>query len=78
MIPGVWKVLLHQSGDVSDLSNYCPISKQPFSAKMPESLVSLKLHAFIDLLNVLQPQQSGFHSGHSTITIPVSVIDKNN
>ena len=73
LIPAPWKsasvVPLHKSGD--NLNNYHPISKLPFLEKILESLVNLQLCAFINSLNILQPQQSG----HSTITAAVSVVD---
>lgn len=63
------KVMPH----ISNITFQC--LKCSLLAKILESLMSLQLSPFIGSLDLLQPQQSGFHPGHSRITTALSVID---
>ena len=78
-IPEIWKnaqvIPLHKGGSQADLNNYRPISKLCCLAKILESLVSFQLRAFLNIHNLLQPQQSGFRPGHSTVTATTLVTN---
>ena len=64
-----------KAGDPSDLNNYRPISKLPILAKVLESIVNAQLKHFLSENNILNEAQSGFRSGHSTITAASAVVN---
>lgn len=80
IMPRMWKsamvVPLLKSGDPSDPNNYCPISKLPALAKVFESFINNQIKQFLsDNNNILNDDQSGFISGHSTITAAMLVTN---
>lgn len=77
-IPILWKrahvVTIHKGGSQRDVANYRPISLLPVLAKCLEKVVLDQLKAFINSNNLLSPIQSGFRSGHGTITAVTKVM----
>ncbi|MGL5119293.1 MAG: reverse transcriptase domain-containing protein, partial [Plesiomonas shigelloides] len=57
------------------LENYRPVSLLPFVAKTLERFVCNQLSSFLAQNNLLDSNQSGFKSGHSTETALLSVIE---
>ena len=79
LIPKSWKeayvLPILKGGDPSDLNNYRPISKLSVVAKIMESLVNDQLKEFLSESGQLNSVQSGFRSGHSTITAASKVLN---
>ncbi len=59
----------------STLENYRPVSLLPFIAKSLERVVFNQLSLFLAQNNILDNNQSGFRSGHSTETALLSVTE---
>ncbi len=57
------------------LENYRPVSLLPFIAKTLERAVFNQVSAFLSQNNLLDSNQSGFRSGHSTETALLSVVE---
>ncbi len=57
------------------LENYRPVSLLPFIAKSLERVVFNQLSLFLAQNNILDNNQSGFRSGHSTETALLSVTE---
>ncbi len=57
------------------LENYRPVSLLPFIAKTLERAVFNQVSAFLTQNNLLDSNQSGFRSGHSTETALLSVVE---
>ena len=57
------------------LDNYRPVSLLPFVAKTLERVVFNQISSFLTQNNLLDNNQSGFKSGHSTETALLSVIE---
>jgi hypothetical protein len=62
-----------KSGDASDINNYRPISLLSSFSKILEKIVQNRLVKYLDLFNLITPQQFGFRSGHST-THPMTLL----
>lgn len=77
-IPKLWKsafvLPLLKGGDPSLLDNYRPISKLSVLSKVLESLVSRQLKTYFQE-NILNGMQSGFRSGHSTVSATLKVLN---
>ena len=78
-IPKIWKAAyvlpLLKGGDPAELNNYRPISKLSVLAKIHESFINLQLKQFLAAENILNDFQSGFRTGHSTITAATIVTN---
>ncbi len=57
------------------LGNYRPVSLLPFIAKKLERVVFNQISAFLTQNNLLDSNQSGFRSGHSTETALLAVVE---
>ncbi len=57
------------------LRNYRPVSLLPFITKTLERVVFNQVSAFLTQNNLLDSNQSGFRSGHSTETALLSVVE---
>ncbi len=57
------------------LENYRPVSLLPFIAKTLERALFNQVSAFLTQNNLLDSNQSGFRSGHSTETALLSVVE---
>lgn len=79
MFPSVWKQAqitpLPKKNNPSSLSDYRPISILPFLSKLLERLVHHQLTSFLIRHNLLNPFQSGFRPGHSTVSALVKITD---
>ena len=79
IVPKLWKTAqvtpLHKGGDSSNPHNYRPISKLPCLAKLFESLVNQQLWTFLNSNSILNNFQSGFRSGHSTVSAATLVLN---
>lgn len=61
--------------DRANVDNYHPFSKLSILAKILESLVNAQLKQFLIEYNILSEFQSGFRTGHSTITAAILVAN---
>jgi len=57
---------LHKRGDVSDITNYRPISLLPVSSKIFEKAMHSRLNQHLQTNNILTTEQYGFRKGLST------------
>jgi hypothetical protein len=72
IFPDVWKMFkilpVPKIPNPGELRDYRPISVLPSFPKALEVVMRDQLIRFIDGNRLLSPYQSGFHSGHSTVT----------
>ena len=74
---GIAKVSpLFKSGDHSDKDNYRPISVIPTVARIFERIIYDQLYTYLIENELLNPQQSGFRSLHSTVTALLDLINE--
>ena len=78
--PDEWKnaritPLFKKSGSRSDSSNYRPISIIPVVAKVFERIIYDQLYHYLNENNLINRQQSGFRSLHSTVTTLIEATD---
>ena len=75
--PSQWKnakiFCLHKAGDISNCSNYRPISLLPVVSKIIERYVSNSLSQYLDRFNLISPDQSGFRKKHNCETALLKV-----
>ena len=79
-IPNSWKKAkvtpLPKSGDMSNVSNYRPISQLPVPGNVLERIVHTKITSHLENCNILLKEQGGYHKKCSTIdTISVLTND---
>ncbi len=67
--------MVYASLTQKNLENYRPVSLLPFIAKSLERVVFNQLSLFLAQNNILDNNQSGFRSGHSTETALLSVTE---
>ena len=71
MFPSEWKlatvVPLPKDGDLSQCTNYRPISLLPMPGKILEQIIHNRINSFCDENNILVQYQGGFRKNHSTI-----------
>ena len=74
-----WKdaqiIPLPKKPNPNSFSDYRPISILPFLSKVLERLVYIQLNQYLCKNELFNPLQSGFHSGHSTVTALVKITD---
>lgn len=77
--PLIWKEAqitpLPKKPNPDSFSDYRPISILPFLSKVLERLVHQQLASFLVKNNLLNPFQSGFRPGHSTVTALTKITD---
>ena len=78
-MPRDWKTAhvspLFKDGKRDEISNYRPISILPVMAKSFERILHDQIHGFFYEQRLLDPSQSGFRSGHSTIPCAAGVLN---
>src|SRR4029434_431936 len=80
-IPSLFKVarvtplLKKPSLDPPPVGNHRPVSPLTLSSKTIERAASKQVTEFLSRTDLLDPNQSGFKSGHSTETALVSVME---
>ena len=77
VFPEIWKcanvVPVHKKNEKNVKSNYPPISLLPIFGKMFENFVYDSLHSHLVSCNLLNPNQSGFRPGDSTVNQLISI-----
>ncbi|KAJ8719480.1 hypothetical protein PYW08_011655 [Mythimna loreyi] len=77
--PSAWKqahiIPLPKINNPSSLSHFRPISILPFLSKVLEHIVHGQITRYLSLNSIISPYQSGFRSGHSTVTALLKVTD---
>ncbi|CAH2092304.1 unnamed protein product [Euphydryas editha] len=77
--PNAWQhahvIPIPKINNPSLFSHYRPISILPFLSKVLERIVFTQLNVFLLKNRILSPYQSGFRTGHSTVTALVKVCD---
>ena len=66
---------LHKNGDLSNPSNFRPISSLSFYSKIIEKLMVKRLLSFCNKYEIIAPQQFGFQPGISTCDALTSLIE---
>ena len=69
-------VPIYKKGDTQVFSNYRPVSVLPSFSKILERLVFDRCISFIDKQNIINDNQYGFRSGHSTYMAMIDLVDK--
>jgi len=67
---------IFKKGDKSNLNNYRPISLLPVLSKVLEKVLNKQLTKKLDELHLIDDNQYGFRTGHSTEDAVVKFIDK--
>lgn len=77
-IPDKWKtakvIPIHKSGDLTNTSNYRPISLTCTAGKILEHLILKHIVSFVEKNNLIVPKQHGFRKGLSTTTQLIETI----
>ena len=77
VFPEIWRcanvVPVHKKNEKNVKSNYRPISLLPIFGKMFEKLVYDSLYSHLVFCNLLNPNQSGFRPGDSTVNQLISI-----
>ena len=66
---------IHKKGSIKDVNNYRPISLLPTFSKIMEKLVANRLNTYLELHNLIYPDQYGFRSGCSTTHSLISITE---
>ena len=66
---------IHKKGSIKDVNNYRPISLLPTFSKIMEKLVANRLNTYLDLHNLIYPDQYDFRSGCSTTHSLISITE---
>ena len=77
VFPEIWKcanvVPVHKKNEKNIKSNYRPISLLPISGKVLEKLIYDSLYSHLVSCDLLNPNQSGFRPGDSTVNQLISI-----
>ena len=68
-------IALHKEESTDNPSNYRPISLLSIFSKVIETLMHRRLYNFLDLCNILYPNQFGFREKHSTNHALISMTE---
>jgi len=69
------KLLITKKGDKTNLNNYRPISLLPVLSKLLEKVLNQQITKKLDELHLIDDNQYGFRTGHSTEDAIVKFID---
>ena len=69
-------VPIYKKDDAQVFSNYRPVSVLPSFSKILERLVFNRCVSFINKQNIINDNQYGFRSGHSTYMAMIDLVDK--
>ena len=74
-VPDSWKIAtiipIHKEGNSQDVNNLRPISLLPIQGKLLEKVVNDRLTEYLEENGIIDGNQGGFRSGHSTIDTAV-------
>ena len=77
IFPQIWKhanvVPVHKKNENNLKGNYCPISQLPIFGKKLENLIYDSLYSHLLSSDLLNPNQSGFRPGDSTVNQLISI-----
>ena len=65
----------HKNGSTKDVNNFRPISLLSTFSKIMEKLVAIRLNTYLDLHNIIYPEQFGFRAGFSTTHSLISITE---
>ena len=65
----------HKKGPTNDVNNYRPISLLSTFSKIMEKLMAVRLNNYLDLHNIIYPNQFGFRSGYSTTHSLITITE---
>ena len=65
----------HKKGPANDVNNYRPISLLSTFSKIMEKLMAVRLNNYLDLHNIIYPNQFGFRSGYSTTHSLITITE---
>ena len=65
----------HKKGPTNDVNNYRPISLLSVFSKIMEKLMVTRLNTYLEVHEVLYPNQYGFRSGYSTSPSLISITE---
>ena len=65
----------HKKGPTNDVNNYRPISLLSTFSKIMEKLMAARLNNYLDLHNIIYPNQFGFRSGYSTTHSLITITE---
>lgn len=78
-VPEIWKTALvypiHKGGELSDPSQFRPISVVPLLAKITERVVQTQLYSYFSTYDLFSPTQHAYRRNHSTETALLTVSD---
>ena len=78
LFPQIWKhanvVYVHKKNEKNLKGNYRPISLLPIFGKILEKLIYDSLHSHLVSAELLNPNQSGFRPGDSTVKQLISIV----
>ena len=65
----------HKKGSTKDVNNYRPISLLSTFSKIMEKLMATRLTSYLELYDIIYPNQFGFRSGFSTTHSLISITE---
>ena len=65
-----------KGGSTEDRNNFRPISLLSIFSKIMEKLMAIRLNTYLELHNILFPNQFGFRSGYSTTHSLLSITEE--
>ena len=65
----------HKKGPTNDVNNYRPISLLSVFSKILEKLMVVRLTTYLELYEIIYPNQFGFRQGYSTSHSLISIIE---